>query len=58
MELGQWNLAHWNFGELWRIGNKGINKGRSAVARCEALYLGSLGICLPLRSPTKSPPIR
>jgi hypothetical protein len=41
MELGQWNLAHWNFGELWRIGNKGTNKGRSAVARWESSNRGA-----------------
>ena len=56
MELGQWNLAHWNFGELWR---KGINKGRSEVARWESSNRGRRNntrsrMVLGSRSPTPS----
>jgi hypothetical protein len=43
MELGQWNLAHWNFGELWRIGNKGINKGRALLWHVGSLRTGGEG---------------
>jgi hypothetical protein len=36
---GQWNLAQWNFGELWRIGNKGIKQ--------RVLCGGTLGVFEP-----------